>query len=57
MTFPAGMGEIRKYSDDELKAVLEESREASKHSRKLGRVMGIVADHRLQQLQPFQAMK
>ena len=57
MTLPTGMGEMRKYSDDELKKMLEESREASKHSRKLGRVMGIVADRRLQQLQHFQAMK
>ena len=53
MTFPTGMVEMRKYSDDELKAMLEESREASQHSRKLGRVMGIVADHRLLQLKHF----
>ena len=55
MAFPTGMGEMKKYSNDELKEMLEESREASKHSRKLGRVMGIVADRRLQQLQYFQA--
>ena len=55
MTFPTGMVEIRKYSDKELKAMLEESKEASNHSRKLGRVMGIVADNRLQQLKHFQA--
>ena len=54
---PTGMGEMRKYSDGELKEMLEESREASKHSRKMGRVMGIVVDHRLQQLQCFQAMQ
>ena len=47
MTFPTGVVEMRKYSDEELKAMLAESREASKHSRKLGRVMEIVADHRL----------
>ena len=35
--------------------MLEESREASKYSRKLGRIIGIVADHRLQQLTHFQA--
>ena len=35
--------------------MLEESREASKHSWKLGRVMEIVADHRLQQLRDLQA--
>ena len=57
MTFPTGMGEMRKYSDDELKEMLEESREASKHSRKSGRVMEIVVDHRLQQLQHFRAME
>ena len=55
MTFPTGVVERRKYSDEELKAMLEEPREASKHSWKLGRVMEIVADHRLQQLKHFQA--
>ena len=55
MTFPTGVVEIRKYSDEELKTTVEESRETSKHLRKLGRVMGIVADHRLQQLKHFQA--
>ena len=55
--FPTGMGKMRKYLDDKLKEMLEESREAFKHSRKLGRVMGIVADHRLQRLQHFQAVE
>ena len=55
MTFPIGKVELKKYSDEELKAMLAESREASKHSRKLGRVMEIVADHRLQQLKHFRA--
>ena len=55
MTFPTGMVEKRKYSDEEMKAMLVESREASKHSSKLDRVMEIVADHRLQQLKHFQA--
>ena len=55
MTFPTDIGEMRKYSDDELKKMLEKSREASKHLRKLARVMGIVADHRLKELQYFQA--
>ena len=54
MTFPTGVVEMRKYSDEELKTMVEESRKASKHLRKLGRVMGIVADHRLQQLKHFQ---
>ena len=43
MTFPTDVVEMRKYSDEELKARLEKSREASKHSRKLGRVMETVA--------------
>ena len=55
MTFPTGVVETRKYSDEELKTMLTESREASKHSRKLGRVMEIVGDHRLQQLKHFHA--
>ena len=50
MTFPTGVAEIRKCSDEELRTTLDEAREASKHSRKLGRVMGIVAAHRLQQM-------
>ena len=50
MTFPTAVVEIRKCSDEELKTMLDEAREASKHSRKLGRVMGIVAAHRLQQM-------
>ena len=54
MTSSTGVVEMKKYSDEELKAMLAESREASKHSRKLGRVMEIVADHRLQQLKHFQ---
>ena len=48
MTFPTCVVEMRKYPDEKLKTMLEEPREASKHSRKLGRVMEIVADHRLQ---------
>ena len=57
MTLPTGSSVIekRKYSDSEMKAMLAESREACKHSRKLGRVMDIVAHHRLQQLKQFQA--
>ena len=40
-------GEIRKCSSEELTTMLEEAGEASKHARKLGRVMGIVAAHLL----------
>ena len=49
MTFPTSV-EIRKYSDEELTTMLDEAREASKHSRKLGRIMGIVAAHRLKHM-------
>ena len=51
MTFPTGVIDIRKCSDEELKTMLDEARGASKHSRKLGRVVGIVAAHRLQQME------
>ena len=43
MTFPTGVVKIRKCSDEELKTMLDEAKEASKHSRKLGRVMEIVS--------------
>ena len=49
MTFPTGL-DFRKYSDEELTAMLVETVEASKHARKRGRVMGIVAAHRLKQM-------
>ena len=49
MTFPTGV-EIRKYSDEELTTMLEEAGEASKHARKLGSVMEIVAAHRIKQI-------
>ena len=50
MTFPAGAIEIRKCSDEELKTMLDEAREASKHLRRLSRVMGIVVAHRLKKM-------
>ena len=53
MTLPTGVIDIRKCSDEELKTMLDEAREASKHSRKLGRVMGIVAAHRLKHTREF----
>ena len=52
MTFPTGV-ETRKYSDEELTAMLDETREASKHAHKLGKVMGIVAAHRIKQMREF----
>ena len=38
MAFPTGV-DFRKYSDEELTAMLAEAGEASKHARKRGRVM------------------
>ena len=55
MTFPAGVIDIRKCSDEELKIMLDEARETSKHSRKLGRIMGIVAVRRLKKIREFLA--
>ena len=49
MTFPTGV-DFRKCSDEELTTMLAEAGEASKHARKRGRVMGIVAAHRLKQM-------
>ncbi|CAM9600192.1 unnamed protein product, partial [Ascophyllum nodosum] len=53
MTFPTGVIDIRKYSDEELTTILDEAGEASKHARKLGSVMGIVAAHRIKQMKEF----
>ena len=50
MTFPIVGLDFRKYSDEELTAMLVEAVEASKHARKRGRVMVIVAAHRLKQM-------
>ena len=55
--FPIGVVEIRKCSDEELKTMLDEAREASKYLRKLGRIMGIVAAHRLQQMKYLLALE
>ena len=55
MTFSTGMIEIGNCSDEELKTMLDEAREASKHSRRLGKVMGIVAVHRLKNIREFLA--
>ena len=52
MMFPTGV-DFRKYSDEELTTMLAEAGEASKHARKRGRVMGIVAAHRLEQVKEF----
>ena len=54
MTFPTG-ADFRKYSDKELTTMLEEAGEASKHARKLGRVMGVVAAHRIKDVREFLA--
>ena len=55
MTFPTGVIDIRKYSDEELNTMLDGAREASKHLRKLGKIMGIVAAHRLKKIREFLA--
>ena len=49
------MIDITKCSDEELKTMLGEAREPSKHSWKLGRVMGIVAAHRLKEIRELLA--
>ena len=54
MTFPTGV-DFRKYSDEELTTMLAEAGEASKHARKLGRVMGVVAAHRIKDVKGFLA--
>ena len=50
MTFPTGV-DFRKYSDEELTTMRAEAGEAFKHALKRGRVMGIVAAHRLEQME------
>ena len=55
MTFPIGGVDIRKYSDEELTTMLAEAGEASKHARKLGRVMGVVTAHRIKDVKEFLA--
>ena len=49
------MIEIGKCSDEKLKTMLDEAREASKHSLRLGKVMGIVSAHRLKNMREFLA--
>ena len=46
-----------KYSEDEISAMLVESREARKQLRKLDRVMKIVAAHRLKELTRLQGVE
>ena len=46
-----------KYLEEEISAVLAESREARNHLRKLGRVMKTVAAHRLKELIHIQALE
>ena len=54
MTFPTCV-DFRKYSDEELTTMLAEAGQASKHARKLGRVMGVVAAHRIKDVKEFLA--
>ena len=46
-----------KYSEDEILAMLAESREAREHLRKLGRVMKTVAAHRPKKLTHLQEVE
>ena len=46
-----------KYSEDDISAMIAESREARKHLRKLGRVMKTVATHRLKELRHLHAVE
>ena len=55
MKFPTGVINIRKCSDEEPKTMLNDAREASKHSRRLGKVMGIVVAYRLEHMREFLA--
>ena len=57
MTFPTGVVEIRKCSDEEPKTMLDEAGETSNHSCSLGSVMGIIAAHRLQEMKDLLALE
>ena len=59
MTFPNdGTCVVEKqYSDEEISAVLAESRQARKHLRKWGKVTEIVAAYRLKELKHLQAVE
>ena len=46
-----------KYSEDEISAIIADSREARKHLWKLGRVMKTVAAHRLKEPTHLQAVE
>ena len=47
----------KEYSDEELSAVLVESRQARKHMRKLGKVTETVAAYRLREMKNLQAVE
>ena len=59
MTFSSDNSMVVKmeYSEDEISAVLAESREARKHLRKLGRVMMTVAAHRQKEVRHLQVVE
>ena len=59
MTFSSDSSMVVKmgYSEKETSAMLVESREARKHLRKLGRVIRIVATHRLKELRHLQEVE
>ena len=45
------------YSDEEISAVLAESKQERKHLRTLGKVIETLAAYRLKELKHFQAME
>ena len=47
----------KQNSEDEVSAMIQESRKARKHLRKLGRVMKTVTFHRLKELRHLQAVE
>ena len=59
MTFPNdGTCDVEKeYSDEEISAILAESRQARKHLRKLGKVTETVTAYRLKELKYLQAIE
>ena len=59
MTFPNDGTCVLKmeYSEEEISAVLAESRQARKHMRKLGKVTKTVAAYRLREMKNLQAVE
>ena len=56
MTFSTGSSMI-KYAESEISAMIDESREAYKHLRKLGMIRKTVATHCLEELKHLRAVE